>query len=137
MEAAMRIAIVGGGATEILAGAHLARRLDAANDEVVVIEPGEALGRGLAYATNDPRHLLNVRIANMSAFADEPDLGLVGADGTVSRRIKAIGPLARAAFWECIAIPDIRLQCAALADALTKARAPSAPARGLEAPAGR
>jgi uncharacterized NAD(P)/FAD-binding protein YdhS len=26
--------------------------------------------------------------------------------------------LARAAFWECIAIPDIRLQCAQLADAL-------------------
>ena len=56
-------------------------------------------------------------------FDVAPDLGLVGADGTVSRRIKAIGPLARAAFWECIAIPDIRLQCAALADALTKARA--------------
>ena len=46
------------------------------------------------------------------------DLSLVGADGRVSRRVKAIGPLARAAFWECIAIPDIRLQCAQLADAL-------------------
>ena len=68
----MRIAIVGGGATGILAAAHLARRLDPANDEAVVIEPGEALGRGLAYATDDPRHLLNVRVANMSAFADEP-----------------------------------------------------------------
>ena len=69
----MRIAIVGGGATGILAAAHLERRLDAANDEVVVIEPSEALGRGLAYATDYPRHLLNVRVANMSAFADEPD----------------------------------------------------------------
>ena len=46
------------------------------------------------------------------------DLGLVGADGRASRRVKAIGPLARAAFWECVAIPDIRLQCAQLADAL-------------------
>jgi uncharacterized NAD(P)/FAD-binding protein YdhS len=72
MEKVMRIAIVGGGATGILAAAHLARRLDPANDEAVVIEPGEALGRGLAYATDDPRHLLNVRVANMSAFADEP-----------------------------------------------------------------
>lgn len=69
----MRIVIVGGGATGILAAAHLDRRLDGAHDEIVVIEPREALGRGLAYATDDPRHLLNVRVANMSAFADEPD----------------------------------------------------------------
>jgi uncharacterized NAD(P)/FAD-binding protein YdhS len=69
-------------------------------------------------------------------FDVAPDFGFVGADGAVSRRIKAIGPLARAAFWECIAIPDIRLQCAALADALTEATALPA-ARGLEATAGR
>ena len=31
------------------------------------------LGPGAAYATANPRHLLNVRIENMSAFADEPD----------------------------------------------------------------
>jgi uncharacterized NAD(P)/FAD-binding protein YdhS len=40
--------------------------------EIVVIEPAEEIGRGLAYATTDPRHLLNVRVANMSAFADQP-----------------------------------------------------------------
>jgi uncharacterized NAD(P)/FAD-binding protein YdhS len=94
----MRIAIVGGGATGILAAAHLARRLDAANDEIMVIEPGETLGRGLAYATDDPRHLLNVRVANMSAFADEPDhlyawlsarrgAGAAGPFSFVSRRL--------------------------------------------------
>ncbi len=69
----MRLAIVGGGATGVLTAAHLARRRDPPNDEIVVIDPGETLGRGLAYATDDPRHLLNVRVANMSAFADEPD----------------------------------------------------------------
>ena len=69
----MRVAIVGGGATGILAMAHLALRLDPATDEAVVIERGESLGRGLAYATDDPRHLLNVRVANMSAFADAPE----------------------------------------------------------------
>ena len=53
-----------------------------------------------------------------SGFDVGEDLGLVGVDGCASRRVKAIGPLARAAFWECIAIPDIRLQCAQLADAL-------------------
>ena len=73
MEKAMQIAIVGGGATGILVATHLARRLDAADDEVVMIEPGETLGRGLAYATDDPRHLLNVRVAKMSAFAGEPN----------------------------------------------------------------
>ena len=41
--------------------------------EIVVIEPAAEIGRGLAYLTNDPRHLLNVRVGNMSAFADQPD----------------------------------------------------------------
>jgi uncharacterized NAD(P)/FAD-binding protein YdhS len=71
----MRVAIVGGGATGVLAAAHLVRRLGAAAADLVVIDPGESgsLGRGVAYATDDPRHLLNVRVANMSAFADQPD----------------------------------------------------------------
>ncbi len=29
-------------------------------------------GRGVAYGTHNPDHLLNVRVANMSAFADDP-----------------------------------------------------------------
>jgi len=75
MEPAMRVAIVGGGATGVLAAAHLARRLGVAAADVVIIDPGESrsLGRGVAYATEDHRHLLNVRVANMSAFADQPD----------------------------------------------------------------
>jgi uncharacterized NAD(P)/FAD-binding protein YdhS len=69
----MRIAIVGGGATGVLAALHLARAVPGGAAEIVLIEPAEAMGRGLAYATDDPRHLLNVRVANMSAFADQPD----------------------------------------------------------------
>jgi uncharacterized NAD(P)/FAD-binding protein YdhS len=69
----IRIAIVGGGATGALAAVHLARRFDALQAVVVLIEPSAAIGRGLAYSTRDPGHLLNVRVANMSAFADEPD----------------------------------------------------------------
>jgi uncharacterized NAD(P)/FAD-binding protein YdhS len=68
----MRIAIVGGGATGALAALHLARVLGMRAAEIVVIEPAEEIGRGIAYATTDPRHLLNVRVANMSAFADQP-----------------------------------------------------------------
>jgi len=42
---------------------------------------------------------------------------LIDAEGRPSHRVQVIGPLARAAFWECIAIPDIRLQCEEIADA--------------------
>jgi uncharacterized NAD(P)/FAD-binding protein YdhS len=47
-----------------------------------------------------------------------PDCAIIGHDGTTSRRLYAVGPLTRAAFWEIIAIPDIRNQCAALATLL-------------------
>src|SRR4051812_40014379 len=43
-----------------------------------------------------------------------PDCAVVDSDGLPSRRLFAIGPLTRAAFWEIIAIPDIRNQCAEL-----------------------
>ena len=66
----MQIAIVGGGATGALAAAHLAQSAREST-EIIVIEPAERLGRGLAYSTDDPRHLLNVRAANMSAFGDD------------------------------------------------------------------
>jgi uncharacterized NAD(P)/FAD-binding protein YdhS len=43
------------------------------------------------------------------------DCAIVNRDGVPSRRLFAVGPLTRAAFWEIVAIPDIRTQCAALA----------------------
>ncbi|WP_342363086.1 FAD/NAD(P)-binding protein [Terrarubrum flagellatum] len=43
------------------------------------------------------------------------DCAIESASGAPSRRIFAIGPLTRAALWECIAIPDIRMQCGDLA----------------------
>jgi len=68
----VRIAIVGGGATGVLAATHLAARDRSGSDQIVVIDPSDELGRGIAYSTQDPRHLLNVRAANMSAFAERP-----------------------------------------------------------------
>ena len=65
----MRIAIVGGGATGALAALHIARRVRDDQLDIVLIEPREAIGRGVAYSTPDPGHLLNVRVSNMSAFA--------------------------------------------------------------------
>jgi uncharacterized NAD(P)/FAD-binding protein YdhS len=69
----MRIVIIGGGATGALAAVHLAQRLPAGADDIVLVEPGPEIGRGLAYATDDMGHLLNVRAANMSAFPDQPE----------------------------------------------------------------
>ena len=67
-----RIAIIGGGASGALLAAHLLRE-PGGKVSVTLIEPRDEIGRGLAYSTGNPRHLLNVRAENMSAFADDPD----------------------------------------------------------------
>ena len=64
-----------------------------------------------------------------------PDCAIVRGDGAPSQRLFAIGPLTRAAFWEIIAIPDIRNQCAALANQLVADRHTVVPELvGLQAP---
>jgi uncharacterized NAD(P)/FAD-binding protein YdhS len=60
--------------------------------------------RSLARA--DPLHI---------GIETNADCAIVNHGGVASRRLFAVGPLTRAAFWEIIAIPDIRNQCAELA----------------------
>jgi len=67
----LTVAIAGGGASGSLLAAELVNR--SPEVRVVVIEPRASLGRGMAYATACPAHLLNVPAARMSAFTDEPD----------------------------------------------------------------
>jgi uncharacterized NAD(P)/FAD-binding protein YdhS len=69
---ACSIAIVGGGASGALVTAHL---LKCGGDcvRLTLIEPRAKIGRGLAYATENESHRLNVRASNMSAFPDDPD----------------------------------------------------------------
>jgi uncharacterized NAD(P)/FAD-binding protein YdhS len=67
-----RIVIVGGGASGVLLACHLLRSFSG-NIKVTLVEKNPAIGRGIAYGTANPAHLLNVRAANMSAFADDPD----------------------------------------------------------------
>jgi uncharacterized NAD(P)/FAD-binding protein YdhS len=49
------------------------------------------------------------------------DCALVDRFGLASKRLFAVGPLTRAAFWEIVAVPDIRNQCVALAKRLSRA----------------
>lgn len=65
-----RVAIVGGGAAGTLQALHLAR---AGIGPVTLIERARMPGRGVAYSTQRPEHLLNVPARRMSAFADDPE----------------------------------------------------------------
>lgn len=65
-------AIIGGGAAGVLAAIGLLRDASAPL-RIVLIEPGAEPGQGIAYATREPQHLLNVPAGRMSAFADAPE----------------------------------------------------------------
>ena len=66
------IAIIGAGFTGSLLALHLLERSQP-GDRIYLIERNAQFGRGLAYSTGNPNHLLNVRAGNMSAYADQPD----------------------------------------------------------------
>jgi len=63
------VLIVGGGASGALLAANLLRQ--STGTVVIMIEPRAELGRGMAYSTTCPLHLLNVPAAKMSAFPDD------------------------------------------------------------------
>jgi uncharacterized NAD(P)/FAD-binding protein YdhS len=66
------IAIVGAGFSGTLLALHLLRRCPPPT-KLVLIERSSQFGRGLAYATGNPSHILNVPAGRMSAFHDRPD----------------------------------------------------------------
>ena len=66
------IAVVGGGASGVLAAIHLLRDAPVPV-RILIIEPRGELGRGIAYGTDDLGHLLNVRAGCLSALPDQPD----------------------------------------------------------------
>ncbi len=63
------VAIVGGGYSGTIIAAQLARR----GIGSVLIDGSGRMGRGVAYSTAEPAHLLNVCADGMSAWADDPD----------------------------------------------------------------
>ena len=46
------------------------------------------------------------------------DLRVVCRDGGAADRIWALGPIVRGVFWECVAVPDIRVRAALVADSV-------------------
>ncbi len=124
-----RVVIVGGGASGVLLAVHLLRGEPGSLD-VVLIERRAELGAGIAYATNHPDHLLNVRAANMSAFPDDPDHfarwladrstldAACGSDGFAPRRLyrdylaDLIDPLLRNGRLRCVQAEALGLEVA-------------------------
>ena len=51
---------------------------------------------------------------------------LINQSGRVSQRLFAVGPITRGRFWEIMAVPDIRVQCAKLAAVIIASDEPSA-----------
>ncbi len=87
------VAIVGGGCAGTLVASNLLRRFGGPL-RVVMVERSGRFGPGVAYATQDPRHLLNVPAEKMSAFRDAPShflewvaarLGDIGSASYLSR----------------------------------------------------
>lgn len=88
--------------------------------------------------TTNPRTSGNAAIQSLLkqnlARADELGLGLdiadnnalKSADGIASDRLFAVGPITRGAYWEMVAVPDIRQQCAKVsAELIARSRAPT------------
>ncbi len=65
------------------------------------------LGAGLA---RTDRHGLGLDVTD--------ELEVIAGDGTVLPCVWALGPIVRGVFWECTAVPDIRLQATRIAQAV-------------------
>jgi uncharacterized NAD(P)/FAD-binding protein YdhS len=68
------VVVVGAGAAGALTAIHLARGAGrrSTDIDIVLIDPGDRLCRGVAYGTVDDQHLLNVQAAGMSALPEDP-----------------------------------------------------------------
>ncbi|KES08702.1 lycopene cyclase [Streptomyces coelicolor] len=68
------VAIVGAGAAGALVALQLCETAVRRHTplELLLIDPAPEAGRGTAYATRDPRHLLNVPAGDMSCYPDDP-----------------------------------------------------------------
>jgi len=129
------------GTIEVVAGAIASLRMDAANTHAeVVVRTAQGSLRAIRASrvincsgpamsvseTLDP--LLGSLLRMGFASADRLGLGLradrdgrlVGADGTVQRRVRLVGALRRGELWESTAVPELRAQAAVAAESLSQ-----------------
>ena len=78
-----KVVIIGGGASGTLLAINLLRAALSQPISITLVEKRETIGRGIAYSTAFEHHLLNVPVAKMSAFPDEPEhfLNWLGESG--------------------------------------------------------
>lgn len=72
MQARQAVAIIGGGASGLFTAIQIISQGGRNGPRVYLIEKEQTFGFGAAYSTNDPSHLLNTRVGNMSGFPDKP-----------------------------------------------------------------
>jgi uncharacterized NAD(P)/FAD-binding protein YdhS len=72
MRGAATVVVVGGGCSGTLLAAELIRTSSVRPCKVVLVDPCESPGRGVAYGTSCSSHLLNVPAEQMSAYPDRP-----------------------------------------------------------------
>jgi len=86
---ARSIAIIGAGFSGTSMAMQLLRRASA-RDRILLFEKSPHLGRGVAYGTSDPRHLLNIRAGRMGAFDEDPQGFLTWLNGPGSGDIEPL-----------------------------------------------
>lgn len=68
------VAIIGGGFSGAALAVHLHRAIEGQEGiRIVVFEPRETLGSGLAYSTPEPANRINVPAGRMTLYPDDPD----------------------------------------------------------------
>ncbi|MDQ3478636.1 MAG: FAD/NAD(P)-binding protein [Pseudomonadota bacterium] len=133
--ARLLVEMIGEGRLQVVAGRVQASRSIDGLAEVIIrqrSQPDVAASR-VAYVFNctGPLHsiaqtidpLLSKLLGRGYARADDLGIGLaVGDDSRVEggERLWAVGPLTKGAFWEIVAVPDIRVQAAAVADDIAR-----------------
>ena len=92
------VAVIGAGFSGTMAALQLLSVLPPERP-VLLCERAGSFGRGLAYGTGNPAHLLNLRTSNMSAFPDRPGhfedwLGRLGPEDAEGVQETPAGPVA-------------------------------------------
>lgn len=88
------VAIIGGGVSGAATAFHLAHANLSPAPRIVVFEPRDCLGKGLAYDTAEPAHRINVPAARMSLLTDQPEhfLQWIDAHSAASGEAEALRP---------------------------------------------